>query len=1011
MIFRIGGNLLLALTYFYLGKLGLQLAFINASASTVWPPTGVALAALLLWGPKLAPGIFLGALAVNFGVNGSWLISAGIATGNSLEVLVGAALVTRFAKGRHAFESARGVVRFIALAGITSTTLSATIGVTSLLLGGLATLANARDIWLTWWVGDMVSAVVLTPFMVVWVSAPRPRLDRLQALEAVGVGISALGVALLVFGGWSTAAERGYPLEYLTLLPLGWAAFRFAQFGATTVALLLAATALLGTLRDYGPFAVQPQNESLILLQLFIGVISLAALVLAAVTAERNRTVQRLQVQDAISRFLAESPHLPDASARILQTLAEATEWDTASFWQNDGASGSLGCIAFWQRPGLDLRKFAELTNTLRFEPGVGLPGRVWARGEPAWIGTLGRDSNFPRAAAAIEGGLQSGFSFPITIGPETVGVIECFSRQKRDCDEDFLQMMTVIGRQLGQFIERKRAESALRESEELYRTVAQAAADAIVTIDEDSTIITANRATSEIFGYAPTDLIGQPLTVLMPPHVREPHRAGLRRFLQTKERRIPWNGVALPGLHRSGREIPVEVSFGVSVRDGHHLFTGIIRDISERKRSEDAVRLLSEAGVLLASSLAGQVAFQQLAELVAKFVADSCTIDLINADRILLRVAAASRIALDCCQLPLPDLQQKNHPIARAISTGTSELMSVVTDDWLQEMTRGSGPSPTPKWQVASCLSVPIRSRQQVVGAFTLCLATDSARHFGERDKVIAEELSRRIAAALDNIALYRDATQARDALKLQASALEEMVSERTAKLQETVGELEAFSYSVSHDLRAPLRAMQSYAKILTTDEADSLSPNAKGYLERIRMGANRLDKLIQDILTYSRVARAAMPLENVDLEHLLREIIDEYPHLQPPRAEISVTKPLAKVHGHEAALMQCLSNLLTNAAKFVGRGVLPRIQVWTEQIGSVVRVFVRDNGIGIEDQHQQKIFRIFERVHGDKQYEGTGIGLAIAKKAVERMGGEIGLESAPGAGSTFWLQLKGSL
>ena len=234
----------------------------------------------------------------------------------------------------------------------------------------------------------------------------------------------------------------------------------------------------------------------------------------------------------------------------------------------------------------------------------------------------------------------------------------------------------------------------------------------------------------------------------------------------------------------------------------------------------------------------------------------------------------------------------------------------------------------------------------------------------------------------------------------------LERKVSERTAKLGETVQELEAFSYSVSHDLRAPLRAMVGFAHLALNDT--SLSGAGKLNIDRIIKAANRLDRLILDVLAYSRVNQTQMTLTHVDLDHLVREVVDQYPGLQAPEVTIKVETPLLPVKAHEAALTQCVANLLNNAIKFVVPGTNPHVRVWTERMDNCVRLSIEDNGIGIEAANLTRIFGIFERLHGSNEYEGTGIGLAIVRKAAERMGGTVGVTSEPGKGSTFWIKLQ---
>ena len=244
----------------------------------------------------------------------------------------------------------------------------------------------------------------------------------------------------------------------------------------------------------------------------------------------------------------------------------------------------------------------------------------------------------------------------------------------------------------------------------------------------------------------------------------------------------------------------------------------------------------------------------------------------------------------------------------------------------------------------------------------------------------------------------------EAEELMRSEAKRLDALVGQRTARLQETIGELEAFSYSISHDMRAPLRAMQGYAQALLSDYRDRLDPDARHYLDRIFRASNRLDLLIQDVLAYSRVAKGEIDLHPVNLEQLLDDIVSSTPEFQQ---SVALERPILPVVGHEAYLTQCVTNLLGNAVKFVPPGAAPRVSVRTERLDGKVRVWFEDAGIGIDPAHHERIFQIFGQVHPEKKYGGTGIGLAIVRKAVQRMNGEVGLESELEKGSRFWLIL----
>lgn len=250
-------------------------------------------------------------------------------------------------------------------------------------------------------------------------------------------------------------------------------------------------------------------------------------------------------------------------------------------------------------------------------------------------------------------------------------------------------------------------------------------------------------------------------------------------------------------------------------------------------------------------------------------------------------------------------------------------------------------------------------------------------------------------------------DMVKARETLAGRREELERLVDERTASLREAVEQMEEFSYSISHDLRSPLRAMQGYAQALLDDHAERLDDQGREHLRRIIAASTRMDRLTQDVLTYSRVARAESPPRRISTERLVADCIQQYVEPRGTGAEIVVDHPLLDVLGHEPLLMQALSNLLGNAVKFVPKGERARVRVRTERHGDAVRLWIEDKGIGISPDHQKRIWGMFERVHPKSGYEGTGIGLAIVRKAVERMGGGVGLLSDGRDGSRFWIEL----
>jgi PAS domain S-box-containing protein len=247
-----------------------------------------------------------------------------------------------------------------------------------------------------------------------------------------------------------------------------------------------------------------------------------------------------------------------------------------------------------------------------------------------------------------------------------------------------------------------------------------------------------------------------------------------------------------------------------------------------------------------------------------------------------------------------------------------------------------------------------------------------------------------------------------AKDQISQHATQLEKVVTERTCQLRETVAELEGFSYSVSHDMRAPLRAMQSYAHFLVDEYSSKLDAQGVDYLQQIMRSAVRLDSLIQDVLSYTKILHQRLPMGPVNLDRLVRDIVETYPSA-PIKPHIQINGVLPEVTGNAALLTQCISNLLSNATKFVPVGTTPHLEIWAEEREpDLVRLWFKDNGLGIASENHDRIFRMFERIYPASEYEGTGIGLTIVRKAVERMEANVGLDSTPGSGSSFWIELR---
>ncbi|WP_201262567.1 sensor histidine kinase [Gloeocapsopsis dulcis] len=293
------------------------------------------------------------------------------------------------------------------------------------------------------------------------------------------------------------------------------------------------------------------------------------------------------------------------------------------------------------------------------------------------------------------------------------------------------------------------------------------------------------------------------------------------------------------------------------------------------------------------------------------------------------------------------------------------------------------------------------------IAGKFTgdLLLVKRKPNAFSAEDREIVHEVANQLAIAIQQ-------SQLRDQLQRYATELEHRVAERTAELEVINRELEAFTYSVSHDLRAPLRTIQGFAQALLEDSGDQLDELGKNYIHSIIEDSMQMSGLIADLLAYSRLSRTQINPQLVDLNKAIKEALKQVAtEVQEKQANITIAELLPSVLAHRATLIQVLVNLLSNALKFVELGTQARVNIYTKEEQhdrqTWVKLYVEDNGIGIAPEHQERIFRVFERLHGAETYPGTGIGLAIVRKGLERMGGDAGVESQLGHASRFWIAL----
>ncbi len=278
--------------------------------------------------------------------------------------------------------------------------------------------------------------------------------------------------------------------------------------------------------------------------------------------------------------------------ARVLEAMGDALDWDFGALWAAEPDGEAIACVESWSAPDFDAGEFAEVTRTMRMEPGVGLPGTVWRSGRPAWIVDPSQTPNFPRAAVAARTGLRAAFGFPMRSPQGVIGVIEFFTREPRTPDDELLATMASLGSQIGQFVVRRRAERDVRESDERKRAILDAALDCIITIDHRGRVLEFNPAAERTFGLAAEDAVGRDMAqLIVPPSLRDRHRAGFARYLETGEPHVVGRRLEITGMRADGSEFPVELAITRINLPGPPRFTGYLRDISDRKHAEAELR------------------------------------------------------------------------------------------------------------------------------------------------------------------------------------------------------------------------------------------------------------------------------------------------------------------------------------------------------------------------------------------------------------------------------------
>src|SRR2546425_5231432 len=633
---------------------------------------------------------------------------------------------------------------------------------------------------------------------------------------------------------------------------------------------------------------------------------------MAELKARYEITDRRLAAQFAVTRALAESSTLSEATPKLLEYICEAVGFELGELWCVNAESNTLHVEGSWHLPAYEVEEFEKAGRKTILFPGIDLVGRVLKSSQPAWIDNVVDDKNFPRATIAERVGLHGAFAFPIRVADHVSCVMAFYNREIVQPDDELLHMFDAVGHQVGDFIKRTKAEEE-RDKLLIYERVAR----------------------------------------------------------------------------------------------------------SEAETNAERLAFLAEASTVLASSLDYQTNLMSVAKLAVNRLADWCAVDVTDEDNGFHRVALVHR---DPSRMEWAGEFQKRfgtnasapQGVAHVMRTGKAKIYTDIPDSMLFALAQDAEHFKIlQELGLASAMVVPLVARGRTLGAITLASENPSHR-YTENDLHFAEELARRAALGIDNARLYSDTQNALKEVQSKTeeiqrlnSELEQRVRERTAQLEMMIKELEAFTYSISDDMRGPLRAIDSFSRVLVEEYPDRLDVEGNRLLNIIRTNARSMSELIDGLLAFSHLGKQPLNQEDINMEELAKSVFEEVQFANKERQVLVEIHALPPAFGDRVMIRQILHNMISNAFKFTRPTPNPSIEIGFKEGGNQNTYYIRDNGVGFDMQYIPKLFGVFQRLHNVDEFEGAGVGLALVQRIVLRHGGRSWAEGKVNEGATFFFSL----